>query len=74
MSRIKFKGESYTAGSCLGCGKLLFLSDPAPDASFKTFHEDPMCPWYLNRCALAENIGPHVATKETIEFVPEKKP
>lgn len=67
--RILFKGVKATAGICRGCTKILIVTDKDATGAFQTYHEDPMCEWYLKECEGTEPTGPDVATHENIVFL-----
>lgn len=69
--RIKYEGRDATAGACKSCGLILIVTDKDPQGSFCTYHEQPMCQWYLDRCSspLTEDIGDCVFTRENTEFI-----
>lgn len=69
MERIRYKGKSATAGACRGCALVLIVTDKEPNGDFQTYHEHPMCEWYLDRCKAAESIGEAEMTKENTEFI-----
>lgn len=56
VQRIKFQGEDATCGECKSCRLFLVVGDVRPDGSFVTYHEEPMCEWYMNECKGAEHI------------------
>ncbi len=64
-TRLMFNGEMATAGQCCGCTGLVIVTDRASDGSFKTYHQDPMCEWYIKRNQLSEAVGLHVMTAES---------
>ncbi len=67
--RIRYQGKAATAGMCRGCPLLLVVTDKEPDGTFSTFHEQPMCQWYLDRCKTAEDIGDAEMSNENMEII-----
>lgn len=63
-TRITFNGEMATAGQCQGCTGLLIVTDKDSAGDFKTYHQDPMCQWYINANRRSEAVGLHVMTAE----------
>lgn len=63
-TRVKFNGEMATAGQCCGCAGLVIVTDRDSNGDFKTYHQDPMCEWYIKRNQRSEAVGLHVMTSE----------
>ena len=50
MERIVFEGMPASTGSCKGCGLVLVVTDKDSEGTYQTFHQDPMCEWYIKQC------------------------
>jgi hypothetical protein len=55
--RVIFRGMQTTVDVCKGCRGFLYITDPAADGTFQTFHTDPMCDWYIRSCSEAKPLG-----------------
>ncbi len=60
--RIMFQGKPGIAGKCRECGLIMIVTDKESDGSYTTYHQDPMCEWYVNRCNGVESIPLQVVT------------
>lgn len=69
--RIKYEGRDATAGGCRGCKRILIVTDKDANGDYCTYHEDPMCEWYIEQCSkpTVQSTGLHVATHENVEFI-----